>query len=75
MDETKDIMDIAKPQWLEQMEGILETLNEGVLIAYAEITFSLLTEMPHSSIAAQKTTQSSRGSVRRHSGWAAEQGG
>ena len=36
MDETKDIMDIAKPQWLEQMEGILETLNEGVLIAYAD---------------------------------------
>jgi PAS domain-containing protein len=36
MDETKDIMDIAKPQWLEQMEGILETLNEGVLIADAD---------------------------------------
>ena len=28
-----DIMDITKTQWLEQMEGILETLNEGVVIA------------------------------------------
>jgi hypothetical protein len=33
MDEKKDIVDTSKPQWLEHMEGILETLNEGVLIA------------------------------------------
>lgn len=26
-------MEIAKPEWLEQMEVILETLNEGILIA------------------------------------------
>ncbi|HUK53970.1 MAG TPA: SpoIIE family protein phosphatase [Candidatus Binatia bacterium] len=26
-------MKVEKPDWLEQMEGILETLNEGVLIA------------------------------------------
>ena len=26
-------MSVEKPDWLEQMEGILETLNEGVLIA------------------------------------------
>jgi phosphoserine phosphatase RsbU/P len=26
-------MEIAKPEWLEQMEAILETLNEGVLIS------------------------------------------
>src|SRR5260370_22084278 len=26
-------MEIAKPEWLEQMEVILETLNEGVLIS------------------------------------------
>ncbi len=25
-------MDVNKPEWLEQMEGIFETLNEGVLI-------------------------------------------
>ena len=25
-------MDLERPEWLEQMEGILETLNEGVLI-------------------------------------------
>jgi phosphoserine phosphatase RsbU/P len=33
MDEMKDVVDIVRPQWLEQMEGILETLNEGVVIA------------------------------------------
>ena len=33
MDEKKDVVGSAKPQWLEQMEGILEMLNEGVLIA------------------------------------------
>ena len=26
-------MELNKPDWLVQMEGILETLNEGVLIA------------------------------------------
>ena len=26
-------MDIEQPEWLEQIEGILETLNEGVIIA------------------------------------------
>ena len=26
-------MEIAKPEWLEQMEAILETLNEGILIS------------------------------------------
>jgi phosphoserine phosphatase RsbU/P len=26
-------MEIAKPEWLEQMEAVLETLNEGILIA------------------------------------------
>jgi PAS domain S-box-containing protein len=26
-------LDIEKPEWLEEIEGILETLNEGVLIA------------------------------------------
>jgi phosphoserine phosphatase RsbU/P len=26
-------LDVEKPEWLEQMEAILETLNEGVLIA------------------------------------------
>ncbi len=25
-------MEIEKPEWLEQMEGILETLNEGVIV-------------------------------------------
>ena len=26
-------MDIEKPEWLLQMEGILETLNEGVMVS------------------------------------------
>ena len=33
MDETKEVVPVARPQWLEQTEAILETLNEGVLIA------------------------------------------
>ena len=32
MDETKHVADTAQSQWLGQIEGILETLNEGVLI-------------------------------------------
>ncbi len=26
-------MDIQKPEWLEQVEGVLETLNEGVIVS------------------------------------------
>lgn len=33
MDQTKHDADIAKAQWLQQMEGLLETLNDGILIA------------------------------------------
>src|SRR5262245_6253667 len=33
MDEKKCIAEIARPQWLAQVECVLETLNEGVLIA------------------------------------------
>ena len=33
MNEMKHVADIAQPLWLGQIEGILETLNEGVLIA------------------------------------------
>ena len=33
MDEEKDVGPIANPNWLEQIECILETLNEGILIA------------------------------------------
>jgi sigma-B regulation protein RsbU (phosphoserine phosphatase) len=36
MDETKHVAEIAQPQWLGQIEGILETLNEAVLIADEE---------------------------------------
>ena len=28
----RDFVDSERPQWLQQMEPILETLNEGVLI-------------------------------------------
>src|SRR5262245_25335659 len=33
MDEAKHVAEIARPQWLAQVECILGTLNEGVLIA------------------------------------------
>ena len=36
MDDTKHVAEIARPQWLGQIEGILETLNEAVLIADEE---------------------------------------
>lgn len=26
-------MEIERPEWLEQIEGLLESLNEGVIIA------------------------------------------
>src|SRR6516162_9885325 len=29
---TKDSIDMAKPEWLSQMETVLEVLNDGVLI-------------------------------------------
>jgi len=33
MSQAKSCVDIRRPEWLEQMECVLETLNEGVLIA------------------------------------------
>jgi PAS domain S-box-containing protein len=48
---------VEKPDWLEQMEGILETLNEGVLIAddcqrilFANECMERLTGMPRSAL-------------------------
>lgn len=48
---------IEKPEWLEQMEGILETLNEGVLIVddcqrilFANECFERLTGIPRSGL-------------------------
>ena len=29
---TGDSVEVEKPEWLAQMEGILETLNEGVIV-------------------------------------------
>jgi hypothetical protein len=33
MDETEHVAEIARARWLDQIQGVLETLNEGVLIA------------------------------------------
>ena len=50
-------MKVEKPDWLEQMEGILETLNEGVLISddcqrilFANECMERLTGMPRSAL-------------------------
>lgn len=29
---TRDLVEVEKPEWLSQMEGILETLNQGVMV-------------------------------------------
>ena len=51
----KQAAKIEKPDWLEQMEGILETLNEGVLIAddcqrilFVNECFEKMSAMPRS---------------------------
>ncbi len=48
-------MDIEQPEWLDQIEGILETLNEGVIIAddcpqiiFANANFEEMTGIPRS---------------------------
>ena len=50
-------MDIVKPEWLGQMEGILETLNEGVLISddcdrvlFVNSVFEEMTRFPRHAI-------------------------
>jgi PAS domain-containing protein len=30
---TKDSIEMEKPEWLTQMENVLEVLNEGVIVA------------------------------------------
>ena len=30
---TKDSIEMEKPEWLTQMEAVLEVLNEGVIVA------------------------------------------
>jgi PAS domain S-box-containing protein len=50
-------LDIEKPEWLGQMEGILETLNEGVLISddcdrvlFVNSVFEEMTGLPRQAI-------------------------
>jgi sigma-B regulation protein RsbU (phosphoserine phosphatase) len=50
-------LDLEKPEWLEQMEAILETLNEGVLIAddcdrvlFVNSVFEEMTGFPREAI-------------------------
>ncbi len=57
-------MDIEKPEWLEQMEGILETLNEGVIIAddcahilFANTNFSEMTGIPVNELLGAEATR------------------
>jgi phosphoserine phosphatase RsbU/P len=51
------LVKVEKPDWLEQMEGILETLNEGVLIAddcqrilFVNETFERLVDRPRAAV-------------------------
>lgn len=49
-------MNLEKPEWLEQMEGILETLNEGVLIADDCQRFLFLNERMERLMGVQRST-------------------
>ena len=49
-------MNVEKPEWLEQMEGILETLNEGVLIADDCQRFLFLNERMERLMGVQRST-------------------
>lgn len=57
-------MEIEKPEWLLQMEGILETLNEGVIIAddcarilFANTNFSEMTGIDNQELVGTDATQ------------------
>jgi PAS domain S-box-containing protein len=56
-------VDIQKPEWLEQMEGILETLNEGVIIVddcqhiiFTNAVFLEMTGFPPGELLGQAST-------------------
>ena len=53
----REFVDIEKPDWLLPMEGILETLNEGVIVAddcarilFINSTFEAMTGMPREDV-------------------------
>jgi PAS domain S-box-containing protein len=55
-------MDIEKPEWLQQVEGVLETLNEGVIVAddcarilFANSNFLEMTGMSREEIVGVET--------------------
>ena len=57
MNEKKTVADIVRPQWLAQMEGVLETLNEGILIAdnsdqvlFVNSAFEEMTRLPRGQV-------------------------
>jgi phosphoserine phosphatase RsbU/P len=57
MTEQEDLVEVEKPDWLEQMEAILETLNEGVIvvddcqhIVFSNAVFQEMTGYPEGMI-------------------------
>ena len=56
-------MGIHKPEWLEQVEGVLETLNEGVIVSDEDARilsvnsrFEGLIGMPEQKLSEKKPT-------------------
>lgn len=71
-------MDIEKPEWLGQMEGILETRNEGVLISddcdrvlFVNSVFEEMAVRLSANITVLRITRSFRSAATRPARWAA----
>lgn len=57
-------MELERPEWIEQLEGLLETLNEGVIIAddchrmlYVNSCFEEMTGLPSSELVGQVSSK------------------
>jgi PAS domain S-box-containing protein len=60
----RELVDIERPEWLEQIEGLLETLNEGVIISddchrivFVNSCFEELTGLPSSDLVGYESSR------------------
>jgi sigma-B regulation protein RsbU (phosphoserine phosphatase) len=64
LDQEGNPVDLEQPEWIEQLEGLLETLNEGVIIAddchrilYVNSCFEEMTGLPSSDLVGQVSSK------------------